>query len=83
MSETYEFPDEEDVPTIKTKRDDFEFPETKTLFLKYDDAEWSEENITETAQTINCLFGTDVQIALLSDSLEFLTKDDIEGLLDG
>jgi hypothetical protein len=83
MSETYKFPDAEDIPKIKTTTDEpFELPESKNLFITYDSDEWeSKSDVENVLQTINALFGTDVQIAILPDDFDLLTKDDVEDML--
>lgn len=82
MSDTYNYPDEEDVPTITTNRSDYEFPETKTLFITYREDEWDEVDIERTLETINFLFGTEVQIAMVPESIELLDSDDARELVD-
>lgn len=83
MSEHYEFPDAEDVPQIVTTTDEpYEQPEKKTLFIKYREDEWEdEETATRVIETINWLFGTDVQIAVVPEAIEFLLQEDVEEML--
>lgn len=79
----YTFPDPADVPTIRYDPDDpFDKPETKTLFVQYDSDEWEHRDDMEgILQTINWLFGTDVQIALLDERIDFLTESEVRDLL--
>jgi hypothetical protein len=83
MSETYEFPDSEDIPKIRTTTDEpFERPEMKNLFITYDSDKWeSKDDFEDVLQTINALFGRDVQIAILPDDFDLLSKADVEDLL--
>lgn len=84
MSETYDFPDSEDIPQIKTTTDEpFERPEPKNLFITYNADEWNhQEDVKGVLETINALFGTDVQIAILPDDFELLNGDDVEEMLE-
>lgn len=84
MSETYDFPDSEDIPQIKTTTDEpYERPESKRLFITYNADEWeSEEDVRGVLETINHLFGTEVQIAILPDDFELLNGDDVKELLE-
>ena len=80
----YNFPERSDVPTIEYDpgRVTFGEREQKTLFIQYDADEWDyESDLTQTVQTINALFGTDVQVALIDDSIEFLDPDEVRALL--
>lgn len=83
MSETYEFPDAEDIPQIRATADEpFEKPETKNLFISYDEEKWpSDGSLEESIELINQLFGQNVQVACVPQSLEFLGKQEIEELL--
>lgn len=83
MSETYDFPDSADIPQIVTSTDDpYEQPESKRLFIQYDSDEWeSERDATKTIETINWLFGSDVQIVVLPKDFDLLSQDEIESLL--
>jgi len=74
MSENYEFPDAADVPKIKaTGEQQFE---KKNLFIKYDADDWDDpEDAIEVINTINYLFGTDVQVTVMDDKIEFMTQE--------
>jgi len=84
MSETYDFPDVEDIPKITTRSDDpYEFPETKNLFIQYDSEKWPEDGSIEgVIEMINHLFGPDVQVAAMTKDIEFLGKREIEEMLE-
>jgi hypothetical protein len=84
MSETYDYPDTEDVPQITTATSGpFEQPETKHLFITYDTDEWeSERQVEETLKVINSLFGTDVQIAILPNDYDLLSESDVREMLE-
>lgn len=84
MSETYDFPDSEDVPQIVTTTDEpFTQPESKHLFIRYNPDEWdSEEDAHRVLETINFLFGRDVQIAVLPNDFELLNTEEVEEMLE-
>lgn len=80
----FDFPDTEEIPTIEYDPEDpFEFPETKNLFIKYDPAEWEyESDFVETAKTINHLFGSEVQVVVLNEKLEFMSREEVRDLFE-
>jgi len=84
MSETYDYPDSDDIPTITTAMgDSFEQPETKHLFITYDSDEWeSESQIEDTLGVINSLFGTGVQIAIVPNDYDLLSESDVREMLE-
>ena len=84
MSETYEMPEAEDIPQIRTETDEpFTRPEPKRLFIQYDSDEWeSEEDAKRVIETINWLFGTDVQIAVLPKDFDLLSDDEVEQMME-
>jgi len=84
MSE-YNFPDREAVPSIEHEPDDpFTSQETKKLFIKYHPEEWNDpEDAVEAIETINYLFGSDVQIVVIDQKIEFMEPNEIRDLLDG
>lgn len=84
MTETYDLPDAEEIPQIRTETDEpFTRPEPKNLFMTYNSDGWeSAEDALRVIETINHLFATEVQIAVLPDDFDLLSKDDVEGLLE-
>ena len=84
MGETYEFPDAEDVPKITVSSDEpYTKPEQKHLFITYDDDEWeSERQMENVAKTINALFGTNVQIAIMPKGYDLISEGDLRNMLD-
>jgi hypothetical protein len=84
MSETYDFPDSEDIPKIQTTTEEpFTRPESKRLFIQYDSDEWeSEEDANRVIETINWLFGSDVQIAVLPKDFDLLSDDEVEQMVE-
>jgi len=80
MGETYEFPDAEDIPKITVSSDEpYTKPEQKRLFIQYDSDEWeSEEDAIKVIERINCLFGTDVQLAVIPKDFDLLTDEEVE-----
>lgn len=83
MSETYDFPDSEDIPQIETTTDEpFTRPESKSLFIQYDPDEWeTEEDAVRVIETINSLFLTETQITIIPEDFDLLSRDDVEELL--
>jgi hypothetical protein len=80
----YNFPDREEMSTIEHDPDDpFESQGAKTLFIKYDPEEWSHpQDAVEAVETINCLFGRDVQVVAVDQKIEFMDPDELRELLD-
>lgn len=83
MSETYDFPDAGDIPQIKTATDEpFTRPEQKRLFIQYDADEWeSEADVENVLETINYLFGPEVQVAILPDDYDLLDESEVRNML--
>ena len=84
MSETYDIPDDTDIPKIKTNTEEpFTKPEKKHLFLTYNSDEWkSKSDIDGIVNAINSLFGTEVQVTIMPSDFDLLSKDDLRGLID-
>lgn len=84
MTETYDFPDSEDIPKIQTTTEEkYDRPESKRLFIQYNSDEWeSEEDAIDVLQTINSLFGTEVQVAIIPKDFDLLSNDEVEQLVE-
>jgi len=81
MSEHYEFPDEEDVPTITTTDKNLFERNNKNLFIKYDPDEWEDpQDAARAINVINYLFGTEVQVTVMNDKIEFMSEEKVKGL---
>lgn len=79
----YIFPDEDEVPKIRTDRSDYEFPETKTLFITYDSDEWDHpDDVANVLETINHLFDTGVQVVALPEDFDLLNKEEVRGVME-
>lgn len=72
------------MPRIQVDEEEpYEKPEPKRLFIQYDSDEWeSEEDAQRVLDTINWLFGTDVQIAVIPKDFDLLSAFEVEEMLE-
>jgi len=83
MSETYDFPSASEIPTIDVSVDEDTFrPEQKHLFVSYNPDQWEDEkDAHRMVETLNYLFGSEIQVIIVDDDFEFLTKDDVKEMI--